>query len=233
MKKGMLKLKVKMNGNIPYNSEYLFTSREKAEKALITFIKENEIHSATIFQELINVDIGDGGRLAWWMYDNKGNEISYSVCTGLLKDTYGGELLEKEDVYFGREAEKIRFKLGDIVEVFDDDKAFLAVLNGVPATIEQMWKLHERNKKIDGRLNVSEFETDYFGDVFDDAYFYISENGFDPDVPPFMVIKPWFPVPEEAERILKARFQRWEANIDKCMSGEMSWGEFENIVKDK
>lgn len=110
--------------------------------------------------------------------DQNGKEISYSVCTGLLKDSYGGELLEKEDVYFGRETEKIRFKLGDILEVFNEDRAFLAVLNGVPATIEEMWDLYERNKKIDGRLEVYEFENDYFGDIFSDAYFYIAEDGF-------------------------------------------------------
>ena len=203
-----------------YETDYLFTSREKAEKALTHFIKDNEIHSAIIFQELINVSIGDGGWLAWWMYDNLGEMISNSVCTGFLKDTYGGELLEKENVYFGREPEKIRFKLGDIVEVFYEDKAFLAVLNGVPATIEEMWELYERNKKIDGCLEVYEFENDYFGDVFSDAYFYIEENGFDRDVAPYMVSKPFFPVPEDEEKIWKARFHRWKANVGKYVSVE-------------
>ena len=114
--------------------------------------------------------------------------------------------------------------MGDIVEVFNEDKAFLAVLNGVPATIDEMWELYEQNKKIDSRLEVFEFESDYFGDVFNDAYFYISEDGFDPDIAPFIVIKPLFTIPEDGERILKARFKRCEANVDKYMAGEMSWG---------
>lgn len=51
-----------------FEMDYLFTYREKAEKSINGLHKGNEIHNAIIFQELINVAVGDGGRLAWWMY---------------------------------------------------------------------------------------------------------------------------------------------------------------------
>ena len=209
-----------------------YTSKQEAEKYLHDFIKgerknhRNKIHSAVIERIPANITLEDGGQLEWWFYNSAGEEIDRSACAWEIN-----KRLSLRNVYLGRKPEEIRFEMGDIVEIIQDDKAFLSVINGLPPTIEEMWELYvdgfKRNgKKVDEKIAAGEFS-----DAMKDIYFYIQSNGFDPDEDPYHIVKPIFEVPREAKDQLAGRYHRWKSYIDKHSYDEINWTELQKLVK--
>lgn len=200
-----------------WESSNLYTSKERAFSALIDFIKcsddlnRSRVHSAVIERKPVDIPFIEGGILQWWLYDNQGNEIDKSVCS-----IEGGNELELKDVYFGRPKDEIRFKEGDIVEIVCGDKIFPAILNGVPACVDEMWKSHEYYIKNHGPVPDGKYPYGWYHDcVFRDTYFYLESEGFYPDTFPDNVFKPTFEVPREMVEELKERYIRWKESLER------------------
>lgn len=207
----------------------IYTTKDRAEKAMKQFLtcsKRN--HSALIERLALDGPIGMGSLLEWWLYDKDGEMIDYSVCSYRFEDNPS-----IQDIYMGRTPEMIRFKPGDIVEVINDCRVHLEVLNGVPPTIEEMWQKYDSAVKKIGMPRTGDYSPEYFSDYMAESYFYLSQSGFDPDVPSYMVMKPTFPVPEKAKEILTTRFNTWQSYMDSHSHEEINWEELYALIREK
>ena len=79
--------------------------------------------------------------ITWRLYDNTGNLIDHTWCSSMERDfdtEYGK--------FRGRPAESIRFKAGDIVEIYDERNSCvrLAVATQSPVDIDWCWRYRER-----------------------------------------------------------------------------------------
>ena len=190
----------------------LYTSLDKAQQALKDYLSEadNDIHSCKITRIPVDVDNKEyGGHLGWWLYDGSGRLIDRSMCDlyhSVMEDVNYG-------IFFGRSPEQIRFHDGDIVEVHPGEQGdvHLAIINGTPGTVEDVWKLYQEREERWGPKPEGIFKGDYFLDELSDSYFLAGDIGddFDPDLSPACLMKPTFPVPEEAQKELQAKYDYW------------------------
>lgn len=206
------------------SSSNLYTSKESASAALTDFIRYadelnlSRLHSALIERIPVNIPFDRDGILQWWLYDNQGYQIDKSVCS--LEDK---EELDLNDVYFGRKKEEIRFKEGEIVEIVCGDNVFPAILNGVPANIDEMWQRHEDYVIKRGPAPDGKYPYGWYDDcVFRDTYFYLESDGFDPDTFPFNVLKPTFDLPSGLMEELKERYLRWKKDIERTDNNQIN-----------
>lgn len=210
----------------------LYSSKESAENALISYINSSEdgwgqIHHALIQRILLDEKVNEGGTTQWWLYDSTGTEIDHSLCSDIVTDE-----MTVYDVFFGRKPNEIRFKPGDIVEYMDvDNQLHLTVLNDTPPTIEMMWQHYEDSVNKQEPNSVGKFNEPYFVGAMKDMYYFIQSNGFDPDAPVYCFFKPTLSVPEKAKKELTARYKRWKAHVDDAVSDKISWDELEKIVQ--
>ena len=210
-----------------FNFSTYYSSRENAVKAFIDYLPKNKcIHSALIERLAINLPVDDSDNLEWWTYDRNGNEVDKSFCTSRFD-----EKPTIHDVYFGRRPEQIPFEIGEIVEIVNGDRVYLQVLNGIPPTLDKMWELYDNRVKKWGEPESGSFSTDYFADPMAEQYFYLRPDGFDPDVPPFFVMKPVFSIPKKAKEILTGRYNRWKTYVDTHEENEIDRSELEKAVK--
>ncbi|MCH5233730.1 MAG: hypothetical protein J1E16_00410 [Muribaculaceae bacterium] len=210
-----------------------YTSKDKAVKYMLKYIQESDshyrkhIHSALIERIPANTLFEDGGQLEWWLYDKNGKEIDRSVCTWEIN-----EEPSEASIFMGRLPEEIKFKMGDIVEIVDDNKVFLSVINGLPSSIEEIWKLYEKRIRNNGNDKNKGVPLSLF-DAMADMYFYIQANGFDPDTSPYHISKPSFPVPEKAKEILTTRYDTWQSYMDSHSHEEINWEELYALIREK
>ena len=119
--------------------------------------------------------------------------------------TADGELndcvaLDEFGWYRGRKNEDIRFKVGDIVEVVDEDFADLAIVGGLPLTTERY-----RQIKVNGEC------PSHFLDESDDCYLVYplwGEEGTHYHPANYKVFRPTKPVTEKMAAELKERLER-------------------------
>ena len=204
-----------------YKSEWFFSSKEEAEKAMNHYIKSEKgtIHSFLISRVTIDTDIIDTQYLEWWNYDHKGNMIMSSLCTSTIPEY---DKLTIDNIFLGRIPESYPFQIGDIVEIISGDRVHLEILNGLPQTVNDCWERYEERINRWGRKPEGPYyHSSYFSDCLADQFFYLLSDGFDPDVAPYKVMKPRFPIPEKAKEILTARYKRWISDIDSHLSGEI------------
>lgn len=211
-----------------YEFSRYYSSKEKAEESYREYIlNEKYIHSAIIERLGINLHVDEGFQLAWWVYDRFGKEIDKSFCTSLDKDEP-----TVHDVYFGRKPDDIPYEMGEIVEIIKGDEVYLEVLNGIPPTIEEMWEWHDERIKKWGEPARNKFSSTYFAEPMVEQYFYLRKDGFDPDLPPYYIMKPVFPIPEKAQKILSDRYNRWKSYMDSHSYKDINWDELYRIVRD-
>lgn len=214
-----------------FKMERIFSSKEEAEKAMGNYLKleKSHIHSFLIERITIDTNVEDTRHLEWYSYDAAGNLIMKSLCTSTIPEF---DKLTIDDIFLGRQTSDCPFKMGEIVEIVHKDKVSLEILNGLSATIEDCWGRYEQRvrrwgPKVEGPF----YHSDFFTDCMSDQMFYISESGFDPDVPPDVVVKPTFPIPAEAKEILTARYKHWKSYIDSHSREKINWEELEKIVR--
>lgn len=197
-----------------------YTTKEKALEALHDYLNKKHysgeiIHSAMIWRTAVDIPVSQhiDGHLGKWLYDSNGNLIEQSVCDGFH--------MQDEDhlygKYLGRTESEIRFQEGDIVEIHPGDtgQVYLAIINGLPRTIEEMWEMHQRREQALGP-RIKKFSIDLFADIMADFYFIAGnpEDEFDPDISPCYIMKPTFEPPEEAIRELKEWYDAWKARVE-------------------
>ena len=127
-----------------------------------------------------------------WLFDTTGKLIDESLSPGTV-DCY----------YFpfrGRLDNKIRFGIGDIVEVMDlyTNSSSLAIIAREPLTIEQAWKINvrkcrkettevEEDEIIEGRIATLMTEDDYYKVIY---YSEDRDNYVDSHVHPTLIMRP-------------------------------------------
>ena len=76
-----------------------------------------------------------------WVFDCEGNILEQSVCSSLMED-----LDKPEGNFWGRPKNSIRFKLGEIVEVFDKERweVRLAVIVALLNDIDSCWSEYQK-----------------------------------------------------------------------------------------
>lgn len=91
--------------------------------------------------------------ISWRLYDSEGKLMDHTWCSSMERDfdtEYGK--------FRGRSEDSIRFKAGDIVEVYDQyNKCVrLAVATQSPVTIDWCWEYRKRSQKIHSVSNETE-----------------------------------------------------------------------------
>ena len=117
---------------------------------------------------------------AGWLYDAEGDLIDYTVTT-MTGAPY-------QTCFFGRPAERMRFKKGDIVEVVDGDTVKLAVVADDGPSIEYFWELYQRGSV-------------HHADASDDCYYLIDGPGFSHHIHinSLAMMKPRFPISDDVK----------------------------------
>lgn len=102
-----------------------------------------------------------------WEIDNDDGQNIISRQT-YLKDGsfYDRNYVDRDKVFRGRPEDKIRFKHGDIVDVYDNEQLLLSIVDAVPPSVKRVNFLRERAVKK-GRLKEGE---DLWMDYSDDTF---------------------------------------------------------------
>ena len=128
-----------------------------------------QLYALYIYELPINCDISCDQYQRLWVYDRTGNLNAQSVCAAMIK-----ELDHTSARFRGRYAESIRFKPGDIVEVYDRDKkqVRLGVVVKQPPTIEQCWEMRKAVEKacIAESIGIENTDDNYWHYTLDDCY---------------------------------------------------------------
>ena len=212
--KTMAERKPGLEGNWIYRLEQRFVDSDienpyprfelaRTEKRIFTtfddavrFIQEHpdgDLYNSLLTQ--VPVGVLDFETGASWLFDKDGELIDYST-------THSYPLREVPEAFFyGRPADRQRFKEGDIVEsLVYDDKVSLAVVSGLPADPQWCWDLRNRCKdKLGYILDYS----DDSGVVIDGpSYSYHDHQS------PLCWMRPRFPIPEEIRKEMATWLQR-------------------------
>lgn len=135
-----------------------------AEKSHLT-----PIFAIYLYELPINKDVSNNQFQRVWSYDRFGNMIDHSYSTEVIED-----IDHSSAKYRGREKDSIRFKPGEIVEIYDRENE--AIVRGIvaetPLTIEECWKkLKQVEKKCEIKgLSADNANTKYWLHAIDDCY---------------------------------------------------------------
>lgn len=185
---GMVENSVKYPEFETRSNEYYFHTFGEAENFIREIISdETDAYADTYAFIITQLAVGEkhwSPRGAMWLYDYKGNLIDYCITT-CEEDPY-------KSAFFGRSAERMRFKKGDIVEVISRDSVNLAVVADEGPSVEWFWRLYNRTKDDRGG---------YFADESDDCYYIIDGPGFayHSHVSPVALMKPRYEIPNDVK----------------------------------
>lgn len=165
-----------------YPKEIYFRSFRAAER----FVKKNteNVYCSWITQIAYGHETGFGGNGAEWLYGNTGELLDYTITHGFLGNP-------EDDTFFGRPKSRLRFEVGDIVEVVTAKDVHLAVLNYQIPDVEWCWK---RYTKRDDELGFF-YHMDFSDDsavVIDGPSYYCHDH-----IGALQLLKPRFPIPED------------------------------------
>ena len=152
---------------------FVFSNMSSAQYKLEQIIEEEELkdklYAVYIYQLPIGKDISGNLYQRLWVYNHKGQMNGQSHCTAMLED-----LDHPSSKFRGHEAYSIRFKPGDIVEIYDRENSIvsLATVIRCPMTVEQCWKERDVVKMgciVDG-LGVEATDDNYWLYADSDCY---------------------------------------------------------------
>ncbi len=179
-------------------SQGFFHTRKEAEQFMCqnTTGKDecgNRIFCYYLYEEPYATILNTGDYISCRVYDEYGQLIEQSLCADLCFD-------HDCRMFFGRPAEKVRFKEGDIVEILNlyNDKVSLGVVTYIPVSPERIWRAHTR-------LKHSEV---YVFDASDDSYTFIDGPSYEHDfdhIAPIYFFAPHFPIPDK----IRQRFENY------------------------
>ncbi len=132
------------------------------------------------------------------VYDEYGRMIEQSLCADIGFDN-------KCRMFFGRPAEKVRFKEGDIVEILDiyNSKVSLGVVIYLPMSPEKIWRIYTKLDMDSGF---------YALDASDDTYTFIYGSSYEHDydhIAPIYFFTPHFKIPDK----IRQRFENYYKNF--------------------
>lgn len=177
----------------------IFSDKEQAERGIQECIKNavewnTEIYCFKVYEVPLNhvTYIGTGNffkSVREYLYDEKCNLLDYTICSSLDEDIF-----TEYGSFLGKPAESMRFKKGDLVEVIEQDKVRLAVVNHDPTDTIWCYDLYKRLKKRD--------DLPYFLDESDYQVAVLDGPSYDTHSHEQLVdlMKPRYPIPVEMRR---------------------------------
>lgn len=168
--------------------EYYFNSYGEADSFLKERLTDVErMWCVTYCFRIDQIPVGDvyHHTCVGWLYDADGKLIDFTIATMTGDDAY-------QTSFFGRPDSRMRFKKGDIVEVFDDDAVKLAVVSADGPSVKWFWELYQRCC-ADG--------FGYHADASDDCFYLIDGPGgwYHLHVGSLAMMKPRFPLPDDVK----------------------------------
>ena len=146
---------------------------------------------------------------AAWLFDPHGEMVDYTITYRLDID----ESFDKDGtrtVFWGRPQSRLRFKKGDIVEVYYRDEVTLAVVHRDVTDVEWSWGVYNRcrddfRRHIDKKIWYILDDSDESMTVIDGPSYACHDH-----VSPLRVMKPRFPIPAELEAEMNTWIERAE-----------------------
>lgn len=152
---------------------FLYPSLEAAHifiRRFITLLSMNrQLYALYLYELPYNVDISNDLYIRLWVYDRTGKIVSQSCCSNLIED------MDAPYAKFrGRDKDSIKFKRGDIVEVYNREskEVIQAVVLSLPPTIEQCWKYRQLVERecIKEGLSADDTDSNYWFYALDDCF---------------------------------------------------------------
>lgn len=195
------------------HSTYIFKSVEDAEKVIFSLSEKEDSNIYAFYLYEIPFEramFEELNCLSCRAYDSNGKLVEQTRCSGMWDEKPD----EKYSKFRGRPANNVRFKKGDIVEVYDGrDEVQLAVIVSIPVDIE--WSWNYRIRCIEGmkkdcpeeELTDTVIEKYFRHDMGDDCYIVIDGPGYyyHSHINSIYVFKPLFPIRSH----IRHRFERY------------------------
>jgi len=149
-----------------------FSNLAAAEQGMKKIIEETkqygDSYSRSIFGFLIEEYALD--QCTYWQTESR---RSYLPDGSLLEESLVSEVPDDDghlEAFSGRPADKVSFKIGDLVETLYRDTVILAIVGNVPASPEEVQKMLERSRKLHP-------DYPFQLDASDDSYYTLDRNG--------------------------------------------------------
>jgi len=196
----------------------IFSTLTKAEQAMKEYIEKQKRYGEEQGKDYLKklfgflIDEHKLDKCSWWWRESARN---YLHDGSLLDECLTSDTPTEDDDFedfFGRPADKIRFRNGDLVEVLHGDSVTLEIVGNPPWSPERFDANKIRVKEKFGR----EFRLD----SSDDRYYTLGVSDEDDDVShdhplPVRMFPLRFPVSEELRSNLEKRYLRYRAHFDK------------------
>ena len=171
------------------------------------------IYAMYIYELPINKDVSSDQFQRVWSYDRFGSLVSRSCATEVIDD-----IEHPSAIYRGRDKEAIRFKPGDIVEVYDrqHEEITRGIVVKTPLSIEECWGKFKQVKKkcvAEGLPPESAYDN-YWVSAIDDGYLVLFTNHIPPSLTPrsWDVFQITFPVPNTLREKLNEEYYKYNLN---------------------
>ena len=193
--------------SVEIDQRFFYLDKEAAEikvKQIGIFNSYNiHIYAIYMYELPINKDVSSDQFQRVWSYDRFGSLISHSYATEVIDD-----IVHPSAKYRGRDKEAIRFKPGDIVEVYDrqHEEIVRGIVVKTPLSIEECWEKLEQVKKecVAEELPPESASDNYWVSAIDDGYLVLLPTHLPLSLTPrsWDVFSITFPVPN----ILREKF---------------------------
>lgn len=152
---------------------FMYDDWQSVQKRIPYFIHgeryNEQLYALYIYELPLNCDVSSGQYRQLWVYERNGNLNARSMCSTLLED------LDCQCAKFrGHDFSSIRFKPGNIVEVYnrETNQVRLGVVVKQPPTIEQCWDMRKEVEKacIADGMSPDKTDDNYWLYAIDDCY---------------------------------------------------------------
>ena len=202
---------------VEIDQRFFYLNTEAAEMKVKQIGTSNfyntRIYAIYIYELPIHKDVSSDQFQRVWSYDRFGCLVSHSYATEVIDD-----IEHPSAIYRGRDKEAIRFKPGDIVEVYDrqHEEIVRGIVVKTPLSIEECWvKLKQEKKEsvAEGLPPKSAYDN-YWVSAIDDSYLVLFTNHIPPSLTPrsYDVFPIAFPVPNTLREKLNEEYYKYTSN---------------------
>lgn len=178
-------------------------NRESAEQMMSKFLHSDEewlkdIYCFYVYERLLDVPYDRSEYTSCWLYDEHGTMIDKRTFPSYWD----------ENGFEGRSEDEVRFKFGDIAELYDGDNVSLVLVLAPPCGKEHYANLTEH------------YGEPYRGDISDDTYMILQDNthyfGDHIHIDALKLFKPHFTIPKNVKKHLDTLWASYQETRREC-----------------